>query len=318
MNTPTLDALAVPLPNLWPALLLALGFPLVMLVLSEAISAQAGRRPRVARVLRSLRGLVAPALAADIFVRFVLDWPADSTGVQLVATVFWLTLLYALLGLLNEILFASAAEDSWQSRVPTLFTDLLRIVLVAIGAMVIYSQVWGQEIEGALTALGLGSVVIGLALQEPLGNLVSGLMLMFERPLQVGDWVNVNDVTGKVIEINWRSVHIQTPTRELRIVPNVELYKGAFSNLSRPTDVRTETFEIGLSYDDPPNRVKTVLTELLLSTPGVLGEPGPLVRTVNYADFSVIYRVIFSVARQEELHAVRDAIMTRLWYVIRR
>lgn len=318
MNTPMLEALTQPLPNLWPALALAVGFPLVMLVLNEAISSTSGSRPRISRVLRSLRNLVAPALAADIFVRFVLQWPPDGTAVQLVATVFWLTLLYALLGLLNEILFASADEGSWQARVPTLFTDLIRIVLVAIGAMVIYSQVWGQEIEGALTALGLGSVVIGLALQEPLGNLVSGLMLMFERPLQVGDWVNVNDVTGKVIEINWRSVHIQTPTRELRIVPNVELYKGAFSNLSRPTDVRTESVEIGLSYDDPPNRVKAVLTELLATTPGVLRDPGPLVRTVNYADFSIIYRLIFSVARQEELHATRDAIMTRLWYVIRR
>jgi small-conductance mechanosensitive channel len=312
------DALKQPLPNLWPALALALGFPLLMLVLNEAISGTATRRPRLSRVLRSLRNLVAPALATDIFVRFVLEWPADSTAVQLVSTVFWLSLLYALLGFLNEILFASADEGSWQARVPTLFTDVLRIMLVAVGATVIYSQVWGQEIEGALTALGLGSVVIGLALQEPLGNLVSGLMLMFERPVQVGDWVNVNDVTGKVIEINWRSVHIQTPTRELRIVPNVELYKGAFSNLSRPTDVRTETLEIGLSYDDAPNRVKAVLTELLLTTPGVLREPGPLVRTVNYADFSIIYRLIFSVARQEELHATRDAIMTRLWYVVRR
>ena len=84
--------------------------------------------------------------------------------------------------------------------------------------MVIYSNVWGREVQGALTALGVGSVVIGLALQEPLGNIVSGLMLLFERPLKVGDWVSAEGVTGKVIEINWRSVHILTPTRELRIV----------------------------------------------------------------------------------------------------
>jgi CRP-like cAMP-binding protein len=75
---------------------------------------------------------------------------------------------------------------------------------------------------------------------------------------------------------------------------------------------------MGFSYDDPPNRVKEVMMELLTTTPGVLTDPPPLVRTVNYADFSVTYRLIFSVARQEELSMTRDAIMTRLWYVARR
>jgi hypothetical protein len=184
--------------------------------------------------------------------------------------------------------------------------------------MVIYSKVWGMEIQGALTALGLGSIVIGLALQEPLGNIVSGLMLLLERPLNVGDWVNVDGVTGKVTEINWRSVHIQTPTSEIRVVPNVSLYKGAFSNLSRPTPERTEIVDMGFSYDDPPNKVKDLLLDLLRNTPGVKTDPEPLVRTFNYADFSIIYRMIFTVEAQETLGATRDRVMTRLWYLARR
>ena len=184
--------------------------------------------------------------------------------------------------------------------------------------MVIYSKVWGMEIQGALTALGLGSIVIGLALQEPLGNIVSGLMLLLERPLNVGDWVSVDGVTGKVSEINWRSVHIETPTRETRVVPNVSLYKGAFSNLSRPTPERTEIVEMGFSYDDPPNKVKELLLNLLLTTPGVKTDPAPSIRTVNYADFSIIYRMIFTVEKQETLGSTRDAVMTRLWYMARR
>jgi small-conductance mechanosensitive channel len=313
-----IDLLQAPLSNLWPAVALALGFPLVMLLLNEVGSLASLRQSPLPRALRTVRNLVVPTLAAVIFVEQVLELSADSTVARLAETTFWIALLYALLGLLNDLLLASASNESWVRRVPSLFTDLLRIVLVSIGAMVIYSQVWGQEVEGALTALGLGSVVIGLALQEPLGNLVSGLMLMFERPLRVGDWITVGDVTGKVIEINWRSVHIQTPTRELQIVPNVELYKASFSNLSRPTDVRTEVLELGFSYDDPPNRVKGVLLELLGGTPGVLTDPAPLVRTVGYGDFSIAYKLIFSVARQEELYAIRDQIMTHLWYVIRR
>jgi small-conductance mechanosensitive channel/CRP-like cAMP-binding protein len=271
-----------------------------------------------AHTVKTARNLVLPALAVFIFVRFILELPQDNTSARLVASVFWIVLLYTALGAVNDLVFSNKGDNSWRERVPKLFADLLRVGLVAIGAMIIYSSVWGREIRGALTALGVGSVVIGLALQEPLGNIVSGLMLLFERPLKVGDWISAEGVTGKVIEINWRSVHIQTPTRELRIVPNVRLYKGAFSNLSRPTDVRTDSFLIGFSYDDAPNRVKGILEALVSTTPGVLTDPAPVVRTAEYSDYSISYKVNFSVARQEELAATKDRIMTRLWYVVRR
>jgi small-conductance mechanosensitive channel len=306
------------LSNFWPAVIVAIGFPALMLVLNEMIAACDRRALSIVRTLRSMRNLLVPAAALLIFTRYVLELPQASTTTRLIETAFWLFLLFVTLGIVNDVVFGGVTKESWRGRVPKLFSDLLRAVLVAIGAMVIYSNVWGREVQGALTALGVGSVVIGLALQEPLGNIVSGLMLLFERPVAVGDWVSAEGVTGKVIEINWRSVHILTPTRELRIVPNVRLYKGAFSNLSRPTDVRTEALQIGFSYDDPPNRVKEVLGALLAETPGILPDPAPAVRTVEYSDFSVIYKVSFSVARQEDLAATRDQFMTRLWYAVRR
>lgn len=306
------------LTNFWPALWIALGFPTLMLVLNEVIASAERRQLQCARTLRALRTFVVPTSALLLFIRFVLELPQINTTSRIVESLFWVFLLYAALGIVNDLVFGEASKESWRARVPKLFSDLLRVVLVAIGAMVVYSNVWGREVQGALTALGVGSVVIGLALQEPLGNIVSGLMLLFERPLKVGDWVSAEGVTGKVIEINWRSVHILTSTRELRIVPNVRLYKGAFSNLSRPTSVRTEALQIGFSYDDPPNRVKEVLGALLAETPGILRDPAPAVRTVEYADFSVLYRVSFSVAAQEDLAAARDQFMTRLWYVVRR
>ena len=306
------------MPNFWPAVLLALGFPLVELALTEATAACERRGVRFARTLRNLRDLVVPSLAVLLLVSFVLGLPADGGVVRVAETVFWIAALYAVVGAFNDAFFGRAAADSWQDRVPTLLRDLIRIALVALGGVVIYSKVWGQEVGGALTALGVGSVVIGLALQEPLGNLVSGLMLLFERPLKDGDWVRTGDVTGRVIEINWRSVHIETATRELHIVPNVSLYKSEFSNLSRPTLVRTEVVEIGFGYDDPPNRVKEVLQEMLESTPGVLATPAPVVRAIGYGDYSVTYRLIFSVATQEELWAIRDGIVCRVWYVARR
>lgn len=310
------------LSNFWPAVWLAVGLPLLLLALNETIAVSRRRGFAAERTLRNLRSLVVPAAALLVFVRLVLEWPKEATTSRLVESVFWVALLYTLLGVVNDLVFgrasAVAGRPSWGERVPKLFRDLVRALLVAVGAMVVYSQVWGHEISAALTALGLGSIVIGLALQEPLGNIVSGLMLLSERPLSVGDWIQVGEVRGRVIEINWRAVHIETPTRELQVIPNVELYKGTFANLSRPTPLRTEFVEMGFSYDDPPNRVKEVMLDLMRSTPGVLAEPAPLVRTMEYGDFSINYRLVFSVDSQAGLPDVRDAVMTRLWYVIRR
>jgi hypothetical protein len=75
---------------------------------------------------------------------------------------------------------------------------------------------------------------------------------------------------------------------------------------------------MGFSYDDPPNKVKDLLLDLLRNTPGVKTDPEPLVRTFNYADFSIIYRMIFTVEAQETLGDTRDRVMTRLWYLARR
>jgi len=305
-------------PNFWPAVLLAIGFPLVELVLTEAISAGERRGLRFTRTLRSLRAFVVPSLAIYLLASLVLGFPAQGTVVRVAETAFWIAALSALVGAFNDAFFGLAATDSWQDRVPTLLRDLIRIAVVAVGGLVIYSKVWGQEVGGALTALGVGSVVIGLALQEPLGNLVSGLMLLFERPLKVGDWVKTGGTTGRVIEINWRSVHIETSTRELHIVPNVSLYKSEFSNLSRPTLVRTEVIEVGFGYDDPPYRVKAILQAMLEAIPGVLETPAPVVRALGYGDSMLTYRLIFSVATQEDLAAIRDTIICRVWYVARR
>jgi len=301
-----------------PAAVLALGFPLLLLVLTELLHSGQRRHWILTPTLRSLRNLVVPALAAMFFVTDVWQLPSDNIYVRLVQTGFWLCVLYAALSFINDGVFGSTTRGSWQERVPKLLRDLTRAILIAIGAAIIYSQVWKQEISGAITALGLGSIVIGLALQEPLGNVVSGLMLLLERPLTIGDWLIADGTTGKVIEINWRSVHIETLLHEMRIIPNVSLYKESFSNLSRPTLERTETYDMGFSYDHPPNAVKAAMLELLTTTTGVLKQPAPEVHTINYGDFSITYRLYFTVARYEDVLPVRDAILTRIWYVSRR
>ncbi len=111
-------------------------------------------------------------------------------------------------------------KASWRSRAPKLFQDLIRLLLVAIGAAIVLSVVWRQDLGGLIAALGVGSIVLGLALQETLGNLMAGIALFFEKPFSAGDWISVGGKSGQVVQITWRSVHLRTAERNLLVLPN--------------------------------------------------------------------------------------------------
>src|SRR6185295_15081884 len=195
----------------------------------------------------------------------------------------------AIMGVINNMVFESARPGTWQKNVPRLLRDVLRLLLVGIGLAMVYSFVWGREIGGAIATLGVTSIVVGLALQEPLGNLFSGLVLLMERPFEVGETIEVGGITGEVKEVNWRSAHIEKMGGAIQVVPNSTLNKETIVNYSRPTPTRMETIEIGFSYQDPPYKVREALRELLLQTDGVLETSNMSVATVSYDDYSIRY-----------------------------
>ena len=302
----------------WPyALALVVGFPALLMALNEWAFALARAGHPVAASVRFVRTWVAPLIALSLFLRWVLLLPATSLWVRFAETAFWAFTIVAIIGVVNNVVFESAQPGSWQRKVPRLLRDLLRLLLVAIGMAVVYSFVWGREIEGALAALGVTSIVVGLALQEPLGNLFSGLMLLMERPFEVGETIEVGSVSGEVKEVNWRSAHIEAIGGSIMVVPNSTLNKETIVNFSRPRPIRTEMFDVRFSYNDPPYKVRKALEELCRETEGVLEKPAPIAATLGYGDFSINYRLIYR-TREQDRWPVRNELVTRIWYMARR
>jgi small-conductance mechanosensitive channel len=295
-----------------------LGLPLALLLLTEAVVRLRRRGSPVESPFREVRNLLVPALAAYVFLAHVAELDPGSYPVRVVLTLAWIFGLHAALSFLNVALFAGAQRGSWRARVPNLARDLARLLLVLVGAALVLSTVWGTNLGALVTALGVGSVVLGLALQDPLGNLYSGVILLFEQPFLVGDWLRVGDTVGQVVEVNWRAVHLLVGGTEVQVVPNSVLAKGSFGNVSRPTRQHSETITLGFSYDDPPNKVKHVLRTTALRTPGVLDEPFPSVAILSYEDSTVRYALVFHVADYPQAAPVRDELLTRVWYAARR
>ena len=299
------------------ALGLAVGFPVLLVALNELAFALARAGHPVAASARFIRTWVVPLVALTLFLRWVVRLPATSLGVRLTATVCLATAIVAIMGVINNLVFETARRGTWQSKVPRLLRDLLRLLLAAIGLAMVYSFVWGREIEGAIAALGVTSIVVGLALQEPLGNLFSGLMLLMERPFEVGDTIEVGTMSGEVKEVNWRSAHIEALGGAIQVVPNSTLNKETIVNFSRPRPNRMELVDVAFSFQDPPYKVRQALVELLLQTEGVIKSPKPIAATLGYGDFSIKYRLIYRTSEKDRW-PVRNELVTRIWYMAKR
>jgi hypothetical protein len=121
---------------------------------------------------------------------------------KIAATVFGFLIMLVQLSGANAALFGEARAGSWRERLPGIFIDLGRLILIVIGLLLFWA--WGADIGGLITAVGVTSIVIGLAVQTAVGPVIQGLLLLFEQPFRIGDWLDTAPAKGRVVEVNWR------------------------------------------------------------------------------------------------------------------
>lgn len=300
------------------AITLIVCFPILVIVLGELSYRLQRRHNPLAGTLLILRNLVLPVFVLMLFVQQVLNLPDQNELVKSIQTLFWLCVIHAALSLLNDVLFEQARGDTWRTRVPKLLIDLVRLFVVLLGGAIVLATVWNADLAGLVTALGVSSIVIGLALQDTLGSVMSGIALLFEHPFAVGDWLRVGDIVGQVIDINWRSVRLKTLEYEMVVIPHKLISSDVIRNFSRPQPIHAERIRIGFSYNDPPNLAKHVLRTTALETEGIVKHPAPQIFTLSYDDFAVTYEVKFFIEDYGDLEAIRDRFMSRVWYAAQR
>ena len=207
-----------------------------------------------------MRNYILPLGALLLLLVEATEVSAEATPVRIVATVLGFVVLMLVLSGLNATLFQGAPDGSWRKRMPSIFLDVARFVVIAVGLAVIFSYIWGANVGGLFTALGVTSIVLGLTLQNSVGQIISGLLLLFEQPFQLGDWLDTPAASGRVVEVNWRATHIETGGG-LQIMPNSVLAGASFTNLSRPGGAHSITVTTVFDASDPPDEVCAMLTQ---------------------------------------------------------
>lgn len=269
------------------------------------------------RQVSLLRNYLLPLGALLLLLVKASQVPAGDVTVRILTTVFGFMVLVLLLSGLNATVFQAAPQESWRKRLPTIFLDVARFGLIGIGLAMILSYIWGVRVAGLFTALGVTSVVIGLMLQNSVGQIVSGLFMLFEQPFRMDDWLDTPTGRGRVVEVNWRAVHIETGAG-LRITPNSMLATTSFTNLSRPVGSHKCSITTKFASADSPDKVCAMLTRAAGGLPqlksGVVpttvalggGEYRTTVRLKSPADEgatqATFLRWVWYAARRDELH----------------
>jgi small-conductance mechanosensitive channel len=158
--------------------------------------------------------------------------------------------------------------------------------LIMIVGIVVAFQFVGIDLSGLAVIFGLLSVGLGFGLQNVASNFVSGLILLFERPIQVGDRVTVGDTEGDVIAINMRATTIRSLDNISIIVPNSEFVSSKVTNWSHGDPKIRLLIDVGVSYDSDLDLVLDTLREASAGHPEVMNYPEPDVLFRGFGDSS--------------------------------
>jgi len=186
----------------------------------------------------------------------------------------------------------NAMRKSLQQRLPSYaYKPLENFVFYGIIVIGILSALspFGISLSGLLVAGGFAGIVIGFASQQTVSNFISGLILLIEQPLRIGDPITIGEVSGVVIDINILSTKIRTWDGYIVRIPNSIIFNSNITNYMR-TRARRVEITIGISYDSDIEKARETLLKMMQEHPYCLVNPGPEVFVDNYADSAIILK----------------------------
>src|SRR5512135_47732 len=218
----------------------------------------------------------------------------------------------------DAVVFEFFIERRRHGVVPRLVVDLFNVIVLLIVALLVLSRVFGADLSGLLVTSTVLSAVIGLSLQDILSNVIAGLALQIEQTFKVGDWLQVNQRDGQVVQMNWRTVTLETRDHYHLVIPNSVVARQEFINYSRPTPIVRLHSTVGVHYQHPPEIVINTLLETVKQVEAVLKRPEPVVVVTTYGDFSITYEIRYWVGDYVVEDTIKYELMKRIWYALRR
>jgi small-conductance mechanosensitive channel len=200
---------------------------------------------------------------------------------------------------------------SLKKGVPRMISVIVRFSLISVGIFLAVSAV-GMPLNQLTIIISAFSVGIGFGLQNVVNNFVSGIVLLFERPVQIGDAVEVNNLIGSVKSMGIRSSNIRTFDGAEVIVPNANLISNEVINWTLSDKKRRIEIFSGVAYGSDVHRVKEILLSILKHHPDILEEPEPLVLFNDLGESSLDFRLLFWIDNFDKWIIIKSEIIFKI------
>lgn len=294
----------------------ALGGPLIVVAALLQAAAYALVPPERRVELR--RTLV---FAAIFLAMLALTWVTPSRyGTEWIQVVGLGSLLLIVARSIVVLLTESSLGRWIVPSLPRIVADLLQAALYAAAGLLTLRAA-GMEPSSLLTTSALLTAVVGLALQETLGNVFAGLALQLGQPFEIGDWIEIENEpknAGRVLEVSWRSTRLLTYDDVEIVVPNGAIARGLLRNASKPSPVARRTVLFSANYATAPERVHATVLAAIVQVPRVLDTPEPEVLTMDFASDGITYALRYSTVDHPYALQTDSLVRDRIWHALQR
>jgi small-conductance mechanosensitive channel/CRP-like cAMP-binding protein len=283
----------------------------IVLVGAVAVGTLAIGRLLRSQVVRRVAGglaFLAVAAAAQWVVRTAR---AGGHWDEWAAAIVLLALGYLVMRLVLLLVFEWLLIRRFDLKVPRLARDLVGLVLYLLLAAAILRAALGLEVGTLLNSAALLTVVVGFALQETLGTLLSGLALTWEQKLVAGSWIEIDGIVGEVQELGWRSLVLRTTLGERVMFSNSQVARTRVRILGEGDLAVAVPVRIGVTHEAAPHAVKEVLGQVAADLPLVLAHPAPRILVHEFADSAVVYECRLWTREPWRAADVTDEFLTR-------
>jgi small-conductance mechanosensitive channel len=244
------------------------------------------------------------------FAKSSVDWVSGLASVVGVLAICWgcIVFITAMRVIAYEYLFFR----SMRAGVPALLVNILTLLLYMVALAWILKTVFHMQLIPIVATSAVLSIVLGLALQDTIGNLFAAVSLQIDKPFGLGDWIEVrtgtsaDKIAGRVEEISWRATLMRSMTDELITIPNRTMAQAQISNFAARDFPFLRSLTFRIPHDASIAKAKQALLSGIENVAGVVRDPGPLVIVTDTTESWIALKLVYNVADYGSQFLVAD------------
>tara|TARA_B100001971_G_C18210676_1_gene550457 strand:+ start:390 stop:1430 length:1041 start_codon:yes stop_codon:yes gene_type:complete len=229
---------------------------------------------------------------------------------------FVLIISYILTRVISVLVTTWLKVKKKYEKTPQLFSKIITVIIYVIAILIIL-DFFDIQITPLVAALGLGGLAVGLALQDTLSNFFAGLHIISDRPINVGDYIEIEgNEKGFVEDIGWRTIRIRTLPNTIVIMPNKKLAESKIINYFMPQKEMSTLVQVGVSYNEDLKKIERITieeaTKIQKRVKGAIKDFKPFIRYHTFGDSNINFTIILRVEAFVDKYLVKHEFIKAL------